>query len=127
MSAVNPADALRRRRPNPKKPWSYGCVRSSSHGLMRCHVCGKHITEGEYRYRATYKHFEHTGYSTGHRACTADDPMWALIDAQREESEARHQAFITACVEFKKTWGVDDLDDWIPDALLAELAKDGDK
>ena len=113
MSAVNPADALRRRRPKPKKPWSYGCVRSSSHGLMRCHVCGKRITEGEYRYRATYKHFEHTGYATGHRDCTTDDPMWAARDSRVEAQEARRNALSIAAREFKAKWGVDELDDLI--------------
>lgn len=115
MSAVNPADALRRRRPKPKKPWSYGCVRSSSHGLMLCHVCGEKITEGEYRYRATYKHFEHTGYATAHRGCTTDDPEWAVRDSRVETAWARSKALSIAARAFKSEWGVEELDDLIFD------------
>lgn len=112
-------------RAKSKKPWGYSCVGSSSHGLMRCHVCGKRITEGEYRYRATYKHFEHTGYATGHRGCTTDDPMWVEIDAKRDAAEERSRAFIKACIDFKKKWGVDGLDDYIPDSVLRELEQGG--
>src|SRR5699024_1493237 len=100
-------------RAKSKKPWGYSCVGSSSHGLMRCHVCGKRITEGEYRYRATYKHFEHTGYATAHRGCTTDDPEWAAQDKRAEAAWARHKALSIAAREFKAKWGVDELDDLI--------------
>lgn len=100
-------------RAKSKEPWSYSCVRSSSHGLMRCHVCGKHITEGEYRYRATYNHYEHTGYVTAHRDCTTDDPEWAAKDKRMEEAWARRKALSIAAREFKAKWDVDELDDLI--------------
>ena len=85
---------------------------SSSHGTMRCGGCGKQITEGPYRVYQRTKAYDWY-YVTFHRACCADDPMWAKKDAAREASLARDLRLYAAAVQFRDTWGVDDLDDLI--------------
>ena len=88
----------------------YSSAPQSSVGLMRCCVCYKSITEGDFRY-----HEGRDGYVTCHRACCADDHEWARRDRAEIDAAAHNEAFVAACIAFREKWGIPDLDDYIPE------------
>lgn len=59
------------------KHWDYATAPGSSHGFMVCTACHKPITEGQYRVRET-----EAAYLSQHRACSQNDPKWALLDKE---------------------------------------------
>jgi len=82
------------------KRYDYVDVATCRVGLMRCCVCGKKITTGQYRYHETTK-----AYVPCHRACCEGDPMWAKLDQEEEERQAYEAAYKAACDEFLAKWG----------------------
>ena len=98
--------------------WNYSEARGSAHGTMRCTACGEQVESGRYRYRQKSKRGD-WGYQVQHEACSLEDSAWAAIDAQQAAQQAARQKrraeLSAACVAFKKTWGVSDLDDYILD------------
>lgn len=80
---------------------------SSQHGTMRCNACGKPI-EGAYRVRDG-----RNGFVLMHRACSASDPGWALVDRKEADRAAHYQGLLQAAIAFRDRWGVSDLDDLI--------------
>lgn len=91
--------------------YSYHLAPTSSHGLMRCAACNKHIAEGQYRVREKTE-----AYVTWHRACTDADPNWMKLDTEQHDRHVRNKAFQAACIAFRDKWGVTDLNDYIEEA-----------
>lgn len=58
------------------KSYEYTNTDAASIGRMICAGCGKKITAGDYRYRDARDR-----YVLHHRACSSQDPKWALKDA----------------------------------------------
>lgn len=96
------------------KHYRYATASNSSHGEMRCYVCGKFIEAGAYRYHETPN-----AYVTAHRACTESDPEWEKIDSRNAASEKWRRGLSEACVEFRSKWGVTELDCYIIEATGA--------
>lgn len=94
--------------------WMHADSRVSSCGDMKCTACGQSINEGDYRYRQKSSRGD-WHYQSQHRACSESDPAWAEMDAIRKQSIEDAKAMSRACREFKATWGVDELDDYIQD------------
>jgi hypothetical protein len=90
------------------KSFDYCNVSHSSHGLMKCALCGKKITEGDYRTREKPK-----AYVTWHRACCLEDPKWAQIEADRATHSERIRNMHADAIVFRGKWGVSDLDELI--------------
>jgi hypothetical protein len=76
----------------------YHNAATSSAGTMICAACNKPITEGEFRsYKRTKD--QDWGYVTHHRACSENDPQWALLDKRRADNEERWNSFVAAVHE----------------------------
>ncbi|MBB4004439.1 hypothetical protein [Aurantimonas endophytica] len=85
----------------------YENASTSRHGLMVCNVCSQSIDEGDYRCRETEE-----AYITQHRACSQDDPQWAVLDRQRANHAARQERLAEAATAFIEYWGVVDLSEY---------------
>lgn len=84
-----------------KRKLHYAVAGSVSVGLMRCELCHKKIKSGQFRYWLSRKG---TAYLSEHRACTADDPVWARMD-----SIDKHNAEWEALPSGAVAWAV-----WMP-------------
>lgn len=82
------------------KRYDYADAATCSVGLMSCCVCGKKITNGEFRYHETTK-----AYVSCHRACCEDDKMWKKLDKEQKDREDYAKAYEQACKEFLEKWG----------------------
>ena len=90
------------------KKWHYATAPSSQHGTMICTACKKKIESGDYRVRETA-----AAYMPQHRKCSESDKHWKAIDAQEGRHKKHFENYLAACIEFKKKWDCDELDDLI--------------
>lgn len=103
--------------------WDYADTAGQRVGLMVCTACGRSIDSGQYRYRET-----EDAYLPQHRACSAQDPHWGLLDkraADRSSKLAEIQADANA---YASKWSgpyFNAARAIIADAMLAERAKAG--
>lgn len=85
----------------------YADAATSRVGLMICSACGKHIENGQFRYRETAE-----AYIPQHRACSEEDPNWARLDREDEKHRQKFQALEKDARDFIAKWGVVDLSDF---------------
>lgn len=97
------------------KKWTYA---DASNGIlvgtMKCNLCGKRVTEGQFRYRTNRV----DEFIVQHRACCSEDGRWKYLDACAEHAANQEKWRRAAFDEFVARWG-------IPDDLCQEYLERG--
>ena len=84
-----------------KRQFTYEYESRSTHGNMKCQLCGEKIKSGlSYRYWETADAF-----LSEHRSCTEDDPEWAKLDKYKQDAQKWESDYEQACKEFLQKWG----------------------
>lgn len=93
-----------------KKNWEYCSANGGSHGTMICTACRQKVTEGQYRVYETEEAFH-----VQHRACSKDDPQWAVLDNSEASTIRSARERLAAYIAFRDEWNESALNEEISD------------